>query len=183
MADAAEIAGRDQVGLHVGDVGDLAIAQPARQVGLEDLVGTGPAAAQVPLRHVLHDEACRAQQRLGRLGELLAVLHRAGRVVGHDQRRAVAAHRSSGGSQLRRRQHLADVAGQFRHARRGCVPIRVFGQQVAVVLQRRAAAGGIGDDGVERPPGVAGPAGDVPAGQLAGLLALADMQHRRAAAA
>src|SRR5580693_6458047 len=53
IADAAEIAGGDDVGPHAFDVGDLAVAQAPRQLGLQHLVGAGPAATNVPLGHIL----------------------------------------------------------------------------------------------------------------------------------
>jgi hypothetical protein len=86
VADAAEVARRDHVGPHTLDVRDLGVAEPARQVGLQYLVGAGPAAAEVALGHVLHDEARVAQQLLRQRVELLAVLHRAGRMVGDGER-------------------------------------------------------------------------------------------------
>src|SRR5712671_2779223 len=43
IADAAEIAGSDDVGPQALDVGDLAVAQTPREFGLQNLVGAGPA--------------------------------------------------------------------------------------------------------------------------------------------
>ena len=86
IADAAEIAGGDDVGPQALDVGHLAVAQAARQLGLQHLVGAGPAAAEMALRHVLHDEARVAQQLLGLLDHFLAVLHGTGRMIGHGER-------------------------------------------------------------------------------------------------
>src|ERR1700742_1040075 len=56
VADAAEVAGGDDVGPNALDVGYLAVAQAARQLGLQHLIGAGPAAAEMALGHVLDDE-------------------------------------------------------------------------------------------------------------------------------
>src|SRR4029453_6862912 len=53
VADAAEISGGDDVRSKALDVGDLAVAQAARQLGLHHLVGAGPAAAEMPCGHLL----------------------------------------------------------------------------------------------------------------------------------
>src|SRR5260221_469185 len=86
IADAAEIAGSDDIGLQALDVGDLAVAQTPREFGLQNLVGAGPAAADMTLGHVLDDETGVSQVRLGLLDHLLAVLHGAGRIIGHGGR-------------------------------------------------------------------------------------------------
>ena len=77
---------RSTSGLTLSMLADLAVAQAARQLGLQHLVGAGPAAAEMALGHVLHDEARVAQQLLGLLDHLLAVLHRAGRMIGDGER-------------------------------------------------------------------------------------------------
>src|SRR5262245_16472645 len=46
VADAAEVAGSDDIGPDSLEVGDLSLAQPARQLGLQHLIGAGPAAAE-----------------------------------------------------------------------------------------------------------------------------------------
>ena len=61
---------------------DLAVAQLPGELGLEHVVGPGRAAAEVALRHVAHREAGLGEQRLRLAQDALAVLHRAGRVVG-----------------------------------------------------------------------------------------------------
>src|SRR5829696_720936 len=80
VADAAEVAGSDDIGLHALDIGDLAVAQAARQLGLQHLVGAGPAAADMALGHVLDDEPGVQKEFLGLLDHLLAVLHGTGRM-------------------------------------------------------------------------------------------------------
>ncbi len=124
---------------------DLAVAQAAGDLRLQDVVGAGRAAADVALGHVAHGEAGVGEQRLRLLADLLAVLHRAGGVVG--DRQAVPAPLASSRSSVG--EILGDVLGERRDAvglarRRPRRP-----EHEAVVLDRRAAARRGDDDGVE----------------------------------
>jgi hypothetical protein len=51
LNDATDIAGGDQVATGLGDVGELAVAQPRGKVGLQQVVGPGGAAAQMTFRN------------------------------------------------------------------------------------------------------------------------------------
>src|SRR6266850_4553288 len=121
VADAAEVAGGDDVGPDALDIGDLAVAQAARQFGLQQLVGAGPTAADMALGHVLDDEARVAEQLLGLLDHLLAMLHRTGRMIGHGER-------PRGHVRETEVEHeLAHILGEARHLRGLVLPHRVVG--------------------------------------------------------
>ena len=86
LRDAADIAGGDHVGLEPFDIGDLAVAQPLRQLRLQNVVGAGRAAAQMAFRHIFHHEAAAStSSSFGLAHHLLAVLQRAGGVIGDGQ--------------------------------------------------------------------------------------------------
>src|SRR5215813_7135061 len=137
VADAAKVAGGDEIGPQAFDVGHFALAQGTRQCGLQDLIGAGPAAAEMALGHVLYDESRGAQQFLGLLIHLLAVLHGTGRMIGHGER-------PRGHVRETDLEHeLAHVLGQSRHLLGLFLPYRIVGQQMAVVLERGAAARGV----------------------------------------
>jgi hypothetical protein len=82
LSDAADIAGGDYIGLSLGDIGELAFAQLAGDFRLQQVVSPGRAAAQVPLRHVEHLEPGRSQQCIWCSMNALAMLHRAGGMIG-----------------------------------------------------------------------------------------------------
>src|SRR5262249_43440916 len=86
LSDAADVAGGNHVGTHRPDAGGLAVAHLARDLGLQNVVGAGRAAAQVPLRDLDHGEAGVAEQLARLLVDALAVLHGAGRVIGDAER-------------------------------------------------------------------------------------------------
>ena len=65
------------------DVGGFALAQRLRHLWLQQIVGAGRAAAEMPLRHLDDLEAGGAQQRARLFDHLLNVLHRARIVIGH----------------------------------------------------------------------------------------------------
>ena len=83
LRHAAEIAGRDHIRAYGLDVLDFPRAQLRRQFGLQDVVSSGGTAAQMAFRNVDDREAGPLQQRLWFLSDLLAMLHRACRVVGN----------------------------------------------------------------------------------------------------
>ena len=75
---AADIAGRNEIGRCLQDVRDLAIAQPQGNLRLQNIIGAGRAAAQMPFWNIADPET-RSRQELLRQGvDLLAMLHRAG---------------------------------------------------------------------------------------------------------
>ena len=88
------------------DVGDLAVAQLGGDRRLQDVVGAGRAAAQVALGDLHHREAGVAQQLARLVDDALAVLHRAGRVIGDAQRRPAL-----GRAHVVAAEELGDVAG------------------------------------------------------------------------
>ncbi|OBQ27934.1 MAG: hypothetical protein AN485_24245, partial [Anabaena sp. MDT14b] len=150
----------------------------AGDLWLEDVVDAGRAAADMALWHFAHPEACGGEQLFRPVLELLAMLHRAGGMVGHAQ--VEVANRSH----FKGFHELADVHGEGRDAGRLPGIGRVILQHEAVILDRRAATRCRDEDGVEAGaldlghPGV-----DVaPGGGMAGVL-LAHMVHQRAAAA
>ena len=78
------------VGCELVQMAQLAVAQRIGQLGLQDGVGTGRAAAQMGfvLRH-LHVETQRAQVHFDTAAQLLAMLQRARRMVGDTPRGAL----------------------------------------------------------------------------------------------
>ena len=118
------------------DVPDLSVAQPRGDLRLQDVVGAGGAAADVALRNVAHLEAGVLQKRLRQRRDPLAVLQRAGGMIGDDEvGAALAGGRSSLG------EIFGDVERKRRDARRLLRVGRGRGGTVAVILDRRAAAG------------------------------------------
>ena len=57
LPDASDIAGGDHVGLYLLDIPDFARAQHLRNVGMQNVVGSGRTTAQMALRHLSHFEA------------------------------------------------------------------------------------------------------------------------------
>ena len=146
LGHAADIAGRDQGCTRGLDIGHLAVAQAAGDFRLHDVVGSGRTAAQVPLPRFANLEAGPRQQLFRLAHDLLAVLHRAGRMIGDREARTALRLR-----QVERGQIFGHVPRQRRDAR-GLVGIgRVEPQHVAVILDRGATARCGDDDRVERP--------------------------------
>ena len=158
MRLAADVRRRD----HVRPLGlerdQLAAVELLRELGLQDRVGAGRAAAQVRIGDRQQLVADRAQHLLDAAAELHAVLQRARRM----ERDPLAAevHRD-----LRRdplplgADHLDRVARELGDALRLLRVRRVLRQQMAVVLDHHAAAAGGDDDrldavGDARPPRV-----------------------------
>ena len=92
------------------NVGGLALAQRFRHLGLQQVVGAGRAAAEMPLRHVDHLEAGGAQQRARLLDDLLHVLHRAGVMIGD----AIGRHAGGAACRANGPKEFADIARQRR---------------------------------------------------------------------
>src|SRR5262245_55483050 len=110
LGDAADIAGGDEVRPHARDVVELSLAQLAGKLRLQKIVGSCRAAADMPLGHVEHGITGLREQRAGLVADLLAVLERAGRVIGD----------AEAGPGERREQpkfidELGDVTGKPRH--------------------------------------------------------------------
>ena len=143
LHDAAEVAGRDDVGLGALQVRGLARPEPRRDRRLEHVVGSGGAAAQMPLGRRPDVEPRFRQQAPRRLGELLSVAQGAGVVIGDDRRSRRPR------LQVQAREQLGHVDGARGHGRRRLAEFRPVAEQVGVVLDRGAAPGGVGDDGVE----------------------------------
>ena len=68
------------------DIGELAVAQRRGEFGLQQVVGAGRTAAEMPFRHVDHRKPGGGEQRLRLALDLLAVLQRARRMIGDAQR-------------------------------------------------------------------------------------------------
>ena len=147
------------VGAGAEQVAGLALrrARPA-VLGLLDVVGAGRAAAQLPLGRLdERDAGDRAQQRARRGAHALRVREVAGVVVGD-----LAGGRERRGASRRpeRRQEHADVE----HAGGEALGRRLLGpaaEEQPVLAHPRAAAGRVGDDGVD----VGGEGLEVAAGQ------------------
>ena len=85
LRHAADIAGGDHLGPGPLDIGDLAGAQLCGDLRLEQVVGSRRAAADMALGNVLDGKPRALEQRLGLGPDLLAVLHRAGGLIGHHE--------------------------------------------------------------------------------------------------
>ena len=166
---AAEIAGRDDVRIDAVDVGGLALAERGRDLGLQQVVGAGGTAAEMPLGYVEHLETGAGQQLPWWAGHALAVLQRAGVVIGDAIRlgRAVA-HADV-------RQQFGDVARE-----RADPPCGVAVDEMAVVLDRRAAAGRVDDDGIETGCQLPAPGRDIGAGEAPAMFVASHVERQGA---
>ena len=149
VGDAADVGRHDHLGggraKGLAQVTELAVAQLVGQLGVQHRVGTGRATAQVRLAAGELDlKAQSTQVLLHPAAQLLAVLQRAGRVEGHGLRHGLDA-----AFQLRAElgQPFAQVLGERTDARSFGRVSRVVCQQVAVVFDRDATAGGVHQDG------------------------------------
>ena len=115
------------------------------QLRLQHVVGAGRAAAEMRLGDVDRLEPGRGEQRLRLAVQLLAVLQRAGRVIG-DPHSPAFARRPQAELGAATSRH---VAGELADPRRLVGIGRVLAQHEAVILDRRAAARGVDDDRVE----------------------------------
>ena len=71
---AAKIPGSNNVGIDAGDMCSLALAKSAGDIWLQEIVGAGGTATEMPLRHVEHIEAHPRQKRPWLTGYPLTVL-------------------------------------------------------------------------------------------------------------
>ena len=83
LGDTADVPGRDDLGLCLGDVGHFAGFQSVRDPRLQQIVGAGRPAAEMRFRNIAHREPHLLEQALRERLDFLAVLHRAGGVIGH----------------------------------------------------------------------------------------------------
>ena len=126
----------------------LAPAELARPgLGLEQVVDARPTRSRSPTRRARRSSSpgMRAQQLARLLAHALGVGQVAGVVVGHAHAAPAGARRAARarpGSRSRRATLSANACGALG-------PLGVVAQQVAVVLHRRAAAGGVDHDPVE----------------------------------
>ena len=180
LGDAADVAGGDEIGTGQRDVGQLALAQRRRQLRLQEVIGPGRAAAQVAFRHLDHQKPGGGEQGAGFALDPLAVLQRAGGMIGDPQGR----HGAIWGSKAEFGDGFADVAGDRGDPRRLFGIGRIVAQEEPVILDHRPATRGVDDDGVEpaqRPralPGI-----DIRAGQGQRRCLVAEVVLKRAAAA
>ena len=147
LGDAADIAGGDHVGAGQRDVGELAVAQRRRPVPAAADCRCRPSRSTdgLPARRPTANPAA-ASSALGSRSMLLAVLQRAGGVIGDPQSRRLRRRPAASPSAA---DDLADVAGERGDPRRLVGIGRVVAQQKAVILDHRAAARGVDDDRVE----------------------------------
>jgi hypothetical protein len=85
LGDAADVPGGDNIRAGFCDVGELAVAQPAGDFRLQQIVGAGRTAADMPFRDLYGLEPGRGQQCLRYTMQLLPMLHRARRMIGDAQ--------------------------------------------------------------------------------------------------
>jgi len=138
LHQAPRVAGRHHPRAALHDAIELGGQQAVGHLGLEDIVDSRAAAAEVAVAQLDQREARDASQQRARLApHLLAVRQMTGVVIGDGQRHRPERQRGVG-------QHLGDVThatGQPRGRR-----VR---QPVIVLAHGRAAAGGVGDHPVD----------------------------------
>src|SRR4051812_14457762 len=177
MAQAADVGGGDDLRRTGVERRELAAAQLAGDLGVQERVRAGGAAAKVRVVYRRELIAGGPQQRLDLAADLLAVLQRAGRLECHLAACAAA------GDHLWC-QHLAKVTRQRRNTRRFFAVALVPGEVMPVFLHRHAAAARGHHDRLDfaachtRPPGV-----DQGAHVVATLLLVVQMEAQRAATA
>ena len=126
----------------------LALAELAGRLGVQQVVGTGAAAADLGLDQLAQLDAGDAAQQPARLvAHALGVREVARVLVGDRHRQRVP---------LRDRAQLVEQLGDVARLRgqrgRALGPARLVAQLVAVLLEVRPAAGGVHDDGVDAGP-------------------------------
>ena len=126
---AAEIAGGDDVRIDTCDMRGFALAERRRDLRLQQIVGAGRAAAEMPLGHVEDVEAGARQKLARRACHALSMLERAGIVISDAIGRGIA------GLESKLSQKLGDIAGE--RADTSCV---FAADEMSVVLDRGAAA-------------------------------------------
>src|SRR3546814_19473117 len=90
LGHAADIARGDELRADRFDIRRLAVAEPRRELRLQQVVGSRRAAAEMAFRHVEDLEPRLGEQGLWRLRYLLSMLHRAGGMIRHPQARDMA---------------------------------------------------------------------------------------------
>src|SRR6516164_7962292 len=96
------------------------------------------------LRYIFHYETHLGKQFFWFSPNFLTVLKRAGRMIGRHDALMLATRREREHGKI-----LADVLGEMRHPR-GLLGVGLVGpQHEAIVLDRRPAAGGRDEDGIE----------------------------------
>ena len=76
LRNAADISCRDEVWSGPGDIGELAVAQRRGDLGLQQIIGSGRTAAEMPFRNVDDLETRCDEQSLWSGMNALPVLHR-----------------------------------------------------------------------------------------------------------
>ena len=76
LRNAADISCRDEVWSGPGDIGELAVAQRRGDLGLQQVLGSGRTAAEMPLRYVDNLETSCGEQFLWSGMNALPMLHR-----------------------------------------------------------------------------------------------------------
>ncbi len=150
VRDAADVGRHDGRRLQGLQVAQLAVAQRVGDLRLQHRIGTGRTTTQVRLvgGHA-HIEAQRVQVRFHAAAQLLPVLQGAGWMKGNG--------RIGGGHAALQRpcdlgQQLAEIPRDFTDALCLVGIGGVVAQQVAIFLDRHAAARGVHDDGLHRTP-------------------------------
>jgi hypothetical protein len=137
LSNAADIACRDEVWSGPGDVGELAVPQRRCDLGLQQVIGSGRTAAEMPLRHVNGLETRCGKQLLRSGVNSLAVLHRTSRMVGDP--RSGFDHTGGQPSEPKRCDYLGYIAGERSDPSRLTSVIRIFTQHEPVILDCRPA--------------------------------------------
>src|SRR6266851_18325 len=136
LEEAARVRRRDHPRAGLDDARELAFEQLARHAGLEEIVDARAAAAEVAVGKLDEPEPGDPAQKLARLlPDPLAVDQVTGIVV--RDRQIEGPERQVGAGQ-----HFRDIANARGEARE-------LGNPMAVLLHRRAAARGVGDDEIE----------------------------------
>ena len=123
-------------GFDCRNIGDLSIAQSARNVGLENVVGPRRTATQMALGYIFHHESVLGKQFFRKLRDFLSVLQRTGRVIGNQRSSPPTCCRWL---QIDAGEIFGDVLCQRRYLRGGPCEFAILAQHETVVLDHRAA--------------------------------------------
>ncbi len=178
LEHAAGVGGNDDFGFDRRDVFHFVVEQFERGFGLRDVVDAGGAAANVGVRQFDEFEAGNLFQEIARgVANLLSVEQVARILICDAQIERLERAQRSDDTECRK--IFRDVAHLgFEHG--GLRELRLFlGEEVIVFLERGAAPGGVGDDGVEF---FAGEGEEIFAGEVARGVADSGVGGERSAA-
>ena len=178
LQEAAGVGGDDDFGFDRGDVFHFVVEQFERGFGLRDVINAGRATADVGVWQLDEFEAGNLFQEIARRVADFLPMEKVARILVGDAeiKRLEWAQRSDDSE-------AGKIFGDVSHLGFECEGLRIFGlffgEEVVVFLERGAAAGGVGDDGVEF---VASESEKIFAGEIARGVADSGVSGERSAA-